>query len=247
MRRRLFLPLLSLALATAPGWAREPTRLAVLGFSEDGSAFAFEQFGWLNGASAPYSELTIFATATGRPVGGSPFAASIVDGDAPQARARSMVYTAASRALAQFQVGAPGTVAARASGDPNDPAAAQVGFEAPGLGPLTLRLDIASVQAAGCEATGAKVKALAIRLLDGKGTVLRTLYKEKNPPPDRQCPTGYAVTEVRLLPRTGKPPVLAVIVGMERPAHGGAERRYLGFTADLALPAAAEAADAGRE
>ena len=237
------LSLLSVAAAATPACARDLTKLAVLGFAQDGSAFAFEQFGWQNAASMPYSELTIVITATGTIAAGSPYTAAIVDGRATQASARSMSYTAARKALTDLRIGDPGTIVAKASGDPNDPSALQASFDAPGLGRLTVKLETAVVKSVGCDATGVKVKALAIRLLDDKGTALRTIFKEKNPPAERQCPTGYALTEIRLLPRAGAPPALAMIVGMDRPRLGGTDRRYLGFVADLALPARAEAAE----
>src|SRR5947199_158211 len=80
--------------------------------------------------------------------------------------ARLRSYTAAGRVLSDLHIGAPGTTIAKASGDPNDPSASQVSFEAPGLGRRTVKLETAVVKSVGCDATGVKVKALAIRLLD---------------------------------------------------------------------------------
>jgi hypothetical protein len=81
---------------------------------------------------------------------------------------------------------------------------------------------------------------LALRLLDANGTLIRDLYKEKNPGPGRFCPTGYGIAEVRIMPRGQEPPVLAMIVGMDSPGGKGQDRRYAGFVVDLAKPAEGE-------
>jgi predicted secreted protein len=231
-----------LAFAGCPAAAAtNEARLAVLGFARDGSAFAFEQFGWSNGTRYPYSELAVISASTGRPIVGASFQSTIAQEDARQESARLMSYTAAQQILVSLRIGEPGLVVARASGDPNDPVAKKFTFEVPGMGRVSVKLDGAVVKSVGCDGAGVKVRALAIRLFDAAGGHLRDLYKEKNPPAERFCPTGYGLAEARLLPRQGSAPVLALIVGMDRPGVGGSDRRYLGIVVDLARPAKADA------
>jgi predicted secreted protein len=239
MRNWFSIIVLAAACQTSGAAAIDGPHLAVLGFSRDGSAFAFEQFGWSEGSSYPFSELTVINTETGMPVSGAPFQSLIARDGATQQSARLMSYTAAQALLSNLRIGQPGIVVARASGRSTDPAAAELGFDVLGMGRVTVRLDSAIVKSVGCDAVGVKVRALAIRLVDDKGAIVRDLHKEKNPPPERLCPTGYGLAEIRVLPRRGKLPVLAVIVGMDRPGPGRLDRRYLGFVADLAEPAAA--------
>ena len=70
------LPVLALVLAgLAPRPAAadgEQARLAVIGFAKDGSAFAFEQFGWQSNHTFPFSELSVIETATGKFFAGAP-------------------------------------------------------------------------------------------------------------------------------------------------------------------------------
>ena len=97
--------------------------LAVLGFSRDGSAFAFEQFGWSSGNSYPFSELAVISAVTGRPIVGAPFQSLIAQNGATQERASLISYTAAQKLLADLAITEPGVVVARGSGDPSDPSA----------------------------------------------------------------------------------------------------------------------------
>src|SRR4051794_11184366 len=95
-------PALALSLAVvAAAWAGpaasagNEAKLAILGFSQDGSAFAFEQFGWSSGERYPYSDLTVLLAASGQPFVGAPFQSLIVQENATQEKARLMSYTAA--------------------------------------------------------------------------------------------------------------------------------------------------------
>jgi predicted secreted protein len=225
-----------LAAASAAAAATNDAQLAVLGFSRDGSAFAFEQFGWSSGNSFPFSELAVISTETGRPIVGAPFQSLIAQDGATQERARLISYTAAQRLLADLKLTEPGIVVARGSGDPRDPLARTLDATVPTIGPIRVKLDSAVVKSPGCDAAGVKVRALAIRLLDADGHALRTLYKEKNPPAERLCPVGYGLAEIRLFTRGEAPPVMAIIVGMDRPGAGGSDRRYVGVVVDLAVP-----------
>jgi predicted secreted protein len=231
---------LFLALPGTAAAARSEAKLAVIGFAKDGSAFAFEQFGWSSGESYPYSDLSVINTQTGKPFVGAPFQTLIAQDGAPQQRARMMSYTAAQAMLVRMDITEPGIVVARGSGDPRDPEAQSLSFDVPALGRVSVRLDGAIVKSVGCDAVGVKVKALAIRLLGEDGSVIRDLHKEKNPPPELLCPTGYGLAEIRLYPRGDQPPILAMIVGMNRPSPSGTDRRYLAFVVDLAIPAEAE-------
>ena len=71
--------LVGLALAgPAPAMADgDQAHLAIIGFAKDGSAFAFEQFGWQNNHTFPFSELSVIETNTGKFFGGTPFQSAI--------------------------------------------------------------------------------------------------------------------------------------------------------------------------
>jgi hypothetical protein len=185
----------------------------------------------------------VISSKSGQPFVGAPFQSLIVQEKATQDQARLMSYTAAQRILADLKIGEPGVVLARASGDPADPQAQALNLDLKGLGAVAIKLDSTIIKSTACEALGAKVRVLAIRLLSPDGTVLRDLHKEKNPPFDRFCPTGYGFAEARILPRPEGPPVLAVIVGVNSPGASGDDRRFAGFVFDLAKPAEPDKAE----
>src|SRR6478672_12847601 len=141
MFARLAVAALATAIAGTAIAATNEARLAVLGFAADGSAFAFEQFGWSSGQRYPYSDLTVLSSDSGKPFVGAPFQSLIVQEDATQEKARLMSYTAAQRMLSDLHIGEPGIVVARSSGDPRDPAAAALSFDLTGYGHVTVKLD----------------------------------------------------------------------------------------------------------
>ena len=65
--RRLSALLAWVATLGAAAAESNDARLAVLGFARDGSAFAYEQFGWSSGNSYPFSELSVISTQNGQP------------------------------------------------------------------------------------------------------------------------------------------------------------------------------------
>ena len=88
------------------------------------------------------------------------------------------------------------------------------------------------------------VRVLAIRLLDDNG-------RRPAQPPQGEEPAAGPLLPDRLRrwrrPASCRaapgPPVLALIVGMDRPGGDGDDRRYTGFVFDLAKPADAETAE----
>ena len=115
-RRRLIAIFAFGALLAAAGQGRlmaNEAKLAILGFAADGSAFAFEQFGWSSGSRYPYSDLSVISAASGKPLVGAPFQSLIVQENATQEQARLMSYTAAQRLISDLKIGLPGVVVGR--------------------------------------------------------------------------------------------------------------------------------------
>ena len=68
MLRRILIAMLALVPCGQALAASNVANLAVLGFAHDGSAFAFEQYGWSSGAKYPYSDLSVISAASGQPL-----------------------------------------------------------------------------------------------------------------------------------------------------------------------------------
>lgn len=214
--------------------------LSILGFSSDGARFAYEQFEASRPGREAWAEIVVLDTATGKPADGAPFSVADASGDTSAMSVRQMTYAAAGSAV--WQDGSMGTVLVRGSGDPTDPAAHRVELDLDGLGPVLLDVRGFGVLSTACKDFGvASPQALVVKLLDRSGEPMRTILTERAPPSERMCPSGYGLVEVRAFPRPIGPPVLAMLVAMDRPGVGGrGERRYLGVVADLAKPAPAK-------
>lgn len=219
--------------AASPAFAGEVPSLSVIGFAPNGTNFAFEQFDRTADGTV-WSEISVLDSLTGQPVLGGPFRSIDGRGDGEQVSVRLMSYAAAGRLLSREAV--PGTLVASASGIPGDAAAESARLDLPGMGPVVLKVRGYPVKAPGCEAMGVTARALNIKLFDDHDKELRNILIEKAPPPDRFCPTGYALVQARLFPQGTLPPVLALIVAMNQPAVHGSDRHYIGFIADLAKP-----------
>lgn len=259
--RTIAWPLLAVAasLALFPGAveAGDAAARRVIGFSPDGSYFAFEQYGTLDaGASASgWSEIDIIDTRTDQFVGGKPI--HIVDETEESTltleQARAQAAAQAAPIIARHAIAMRGE---RTAFDrftfPDDMIAydditrlEQVSQKwlAPSHGELgisTIRLDhILADSATDCsssfdetqqgETTG---KALGFRLtLQGQdGKVFKVLHEDKAVPGSRNCPTSYSLSESYEFTPGGKPAVLAVLVQRFSQGFEGRDRRFVAVT-----------------
>lgn len=237
---RAFLAVVT-ALAGIPAAASEQARVSVLGFSRDGSSFAFEQFGIAGPEGHPYSDLQILDSMSGLPVAGAPFRTTFAKRAPTPDVARSVTYNAAQRTITRLGIGELGTVLARGSGDYTDPSAVEVPITIDTIGSGTLRIVNGHSGDKTCAKMKIDAKTLTVDVVDGAGVVLRRLVSEPKIPPERFCPMGYALVEVRVLPREGKPPVVALLLARTGPSLNGINRSFQAHVIDLsAEPIATE-------
>lgn len=222
------------ALLGAPVLASEQARLSVLGFSRDGTSFAYEQFGILGPDGFPYSDLQILDAQSGTSIAGAPFRTSFAQRARTPDVARSVTYTAARRTIERLGIGEQGTILARGSGDYTDKTAVEVPVSIDTIGAGTLRIVNGKSGDKTCAKMKIEARTLTVDFVDGGGTVLRRLVSEPKIPPERFCPMGYGLVELRMLPREGKPPVLALLLGRTGPSIDGVTRSFQAHVIDLA-------------
>lgn len=105
--------------------ASEDAELNIIGFSEDGTLFAFEEFGLQSGSGLPFSNLYVVDLPSDRWVRGTPFRAMLGEGEFDESDAyaaleitRARTAEAAAPLLAHHAVRVPGAVVfARGLGD----------------------------------------------------------------------------------------------------------------------------------
>ncbi|MFD1985222.1 DUF2259 domain-containing protein [Mesorhizobium newzealandense] len=229
----------------------------IIGFSPDGSYFAFEQYGTLDaGASASgYSQIDIIDTRTDLFVDGKPIL--IVD-ESEEAtltleQARAQAAAKAAPILAKYAIASRGEQTASDKFTFADEMVAyndisrleQVSQK--WLSPLYDQLDISTIQldqiladsmtdcSAGFDATqqgDISGKALGFRLtLQGQdGKPFKVLHEDKAVPGSRNCPTSYSLSESYEFTPAGKPAVIVVLVQRFSQGFEGRDRRFIAVT-----------------
>lgn len=122
---RIVMALLLLAGALAPATASEDAHLRIIGFSEDGRYFAFEEYGLEAGSGRPFASLYLVDLPADRWVAGTPVRRALPEGSFDESAAyaalatlRAQVAAAAATLLTQHSVRMPASVAfARGLGD----------------------------------------------------------------------------------------------------------------------------------
>ncbi|RUV48309.1 DUF2259 domain-containing protein [Mesorhizobium sp. M5C.F.Ca.IN.020.29.1.1] len=229
---------------------------AFIGFSPDGTYFAFEQYGTLDaGASnSGWSEIEIIDTRTDEFVGGKPI--RIVD--ETDAHSRSGEGTGCRAGGAD-----PRPICQRraASGRPLTGSAFRTtwsltktlrastrsrrnGFRRPMTSSAsrsssstrylpTARWIARRVSTSSKGATAGKAFGFRLTLQAQDGKPFQLLHEDKTVPASRNCPTSYSLSESYAFTPDGKPAVLAVLVQRFSQGFEGLDRRFIAVTGQL--------------
>ncbi|WP_186396235.1 DUF2259 domain-containing protein [Stappia sp. TSB10GB4] len=236
---------LLVALGTTPAFAGDYARVDVLGFSANGSRFAFEDYGTQDGSGFPYSNIYLFDVDRDAWLDGSPFRRldEVDDATPVQAEAALQRTRAANRKQAHALIVSTGiagqgdTVAhnppTQRGVDPHRMIAA-TRAEAPEFGPqVELRLSEHTVERpATCPEGFGEIKGFRLTLsFEGR---TRLLNDDARLPQSRGCALGYRIDRLVLHhPADGRRAAFAVLVLVERIGFEGRDGRYLAITGRL--------------
>lgn len=130
---RLFAALLLLLGAIAPALAGDRAEIALLGFSDDGRYFAYEEFGIQDGSGFAFSSIYAIDLVNDRWVAGTPFAARAESEDTSLATIRAKAAALAKGPLDELLLGTPAIFTAlNGDGEPMD--GQSLAFGTPGYG-----------------------------------------------------------------------------------------------------------------
>jgi predicted secreted protein len=223
----------------------------VLGFSPDGTAFAFEQYTTLYDSTAHVVEIQVIDTRTDSFVKGSPFNVRSKDDDERELDAvRADLLKKAQPTLARLNVSTAGKrIPGRPSIDPDEigiyqmakePLAKTLAIALPGrkaqLAIKETALGKASCYGAGGRGTFGSVivqgLTLTLTLDDGASTILQM---DKRLPKSRACVTEYGIAEAWLHEAADGTQTLAVLIETvdEHEFHAGPNRRFMAVTKRL--------------
>lgn len=237
--QRVRLALVALALSATSAFAGDRALLHIIGYSDNGRYFAFEEYGVQDGSGFPYSTIYVVDLSNDKWMYGSPFHAQQRDDqpDRPLADVRAEALQKAQEQLKPLKIGVPADIIALIGDGERDNDASTLHFGTPSWGlpgstqqpSLTLKLE--TYQAAAGDTTCAAyslepVKGYALTLSGRDGE--REVHRDKTVPKSRGCPLDYRLYAV-VQPFEWAVTEGAIVAIISMYPHGfeGPDRRFL--------------------
>ncbi|WP_246663453.1 DUF2259 domain-containing protein [Phyllobacterium endophyticum] len=219
--------------------AGDAARLDIIGFSKDGSVFAFEEYGVQDGSGFPYANRFYIDTATDKYLAKTPVRIRLDDENASVEDARDKAGRDAqgvtSLADEELRANAGDMVASNPVTEQSaDPFKVTVNprFVFPAINPpVNLQLEeIAVPPSEICKNIG-EIKGFRLTLVEAKPDAQPVLlHEDTTVPTSRGCPLGYSIGAVQTLyPDAGKP-VIAVLIAVRGQGFEGPDYRWLAVT-----------------
>lgn len=225
---------LAFAIATfaSPALAGDAAALSILGFSPDGSIFAFEEYGVQDGSGFPYANRFYIDTAKDRFIDGTPIRVRIDDETASLEAVRATASDQ-GQAIIRDDTLQPGFTAGfnavtELSADPYRLAVNPRPVFPPIDAPLEFRLEeIALEQPANCFDRGEAVGFRLVRVGLAPGEETRTIHEDSTIPESRRCPLGYRLGAVQTFYPQDGAPVYAVLISVQSLGFEGPDHRWI--------------------
>ncbi len=231
--------LAALAAASAGGAAKagDAAELEILGFSNDGGVFAFEESGIQDGSGFPYANRYYIDTDTDTFLKGTPIRVRIDDETASLADARRQARDKGEAVVKQAELAAnPGFTAGfnaitELSADPYrmvvNPRPVFPAIDKP----LEFRLDILPFgEVAQCHGMGEAVGLRLLRVDASDGGRTQTVHEDKALPQSRNCPTGYSIGAVQTFSTQNRLSHYAVLIAVQQVGFEGPNHRWMAVT-----------------
>lgn len=228
---------LSLPLPAIAGDAATPN---VLGFSADGSIFAFEEYGVQDGSGFSYANRFYIDTKTDRFVEASPIRVTLEDESAAPPEARTRARQLGEAIVPQAVLDAnPGFTAGwnaltERSADPSRIVVLPRPVFPAIDPPVEFRLvEIPFASPSGCADFGDTVGFRLLRIDPTPGGATTVVHEDKAVPAGRRCPLGYAIGGVQTFYPGSGGPVFAVMVAVRSVGFEGPDHRWIAVTGRL--------------
>jgi predicted secreted protein len=241
MRRLSILAAAALVQAAflAPAHAGDAANLEILGFSQDGGIFAFEEYGVQDGSGFPYANRYYIDTATDAFVKNTPIRVRIDDETAALATARDQARQQGETIVKQAELSANRGMTAgfnpvtELSADPLrmvvNPRPVFPAIDPP----LEFRLEILPMgEAESCHGLGEASGFRLLRIDASPGGQTQVLHEDKSVPQSRGCPTGYSIGAVQTFSMTALSRY-AVLIAVRRIGFEGPDHRWMAVTGKL--------------
>lgn len=225
----------SLAATTAS--AGDVAELNILGFSQNGDVFAFEEYGVQDGSGFPYANRYYVDTASDSYVKGTPVRVRIDDESASLQAARDKAREQGEAFVSQAELAANRGYTAgqnavtELSADPLRMAVNPRPVFPAIDKPLEFRLEtIPFGELEQCHGMGeaAGFRLLRIDATDGGKTQI--VHEDKSVPQSRGCPTGYSIGAIQTFASGGGVSHYAVLIAVRKIGFEGPDYRWMAVT-----------------
>lgn len=238
IRWTLALVLSVLILPALPTQSAELAERSILGYSDNGRYFAFEQFGIQDGSGFSYSEIFIIDLVQDRWVPGGPVRVRREEDGASLRRAREDAMELAGPRLVQYGIGA--AFRMLASTTPMESGSQEEVMEfnpraiLTPIDPLqTLRLE--NLPMSNSRDCFDMVETAGFALsLQAQGGPKRTIYRDAHLPMSRACPARYGISDI-VVPFDGAPGRAVALISVYQLGFEGLDRRFLAVPFDLSF------------
>lgn len=231
---------LAAALLSTSAHAGDAAELNILGFSSDGSVFAFEEYGIQDGSGFPYANRFYIDTAQDTFLPGTPIRVRLDDETASlddarvQAREQGEPIVAEAQLTANRGFTAGHNAITELSADPHRMAVNPRPVVPPIDEPLELRLEEIPFQPSElCEAFGPVVGYRLIRAGVRPGETASLLHEDESVPASRNCPLSYRLGAIQTYFPDGGDPVFAVLVSVRSVGFEGPDHRWIAIPGRL--------------
>lgn len=228
--------------AALPARAGDAASLEILGFSEDGSIFAFEQYGVQDGSGFPYAERFYIDVDADGWLSGTPIRVRIDDETASLEDARQEARAQAQSIIPDDDLaGNRGFTAGmnpvtEYSADPHRMAVNPRPVFPPVDDPLEFRIEEVTVSPPErCEGLGWDIKGFRLIRIDATpgGTTELVHEDGASVPASRGCPLGYSLGAIQTyFPQPGSPSY-AVLIAIRTFGFEGPDHRWMAITGRL--------------
>lgn len=227
-----------LAASSASAFAGDFANLNVLGFSADGSIFAFEEYGVQDGSGFPYANRFYIDTNTDQFIAGSPIRVRIDDETVDVSQARADAAAQGQSIITDEILSAhPGFLAGfnavtESSADPYRMSVNPRPVEPPVDQEVEFRLtELTFASTGNCDGiqditTGFKLVQLALEA----GQETKLLHEDASVPSSRKCPNGYRIGGVHTYFPEGGEPVYAVTIAVRSFGFEGPDYNWMAVT-----------------
>ncbi|WP_173931635.1 DUF2259 domain-containing protein [Chelativorans sp. Marseille-P2723] len=237
---RFALFLFAFLLAPLATRAGDMAAVEVLGFSSDGSIFAFEEYGIQDGSGFPYANRFYIETATDSFVANTPIRVRLDDERARLEEARDQAKTRGQRIVADeelrrnigFRAG--WNAVTELSADPHRMMVNPRPIMPPLDEALEFRLEeLVLGEPERCRHFGPVAGFRLLRVGAAAGEETRIVHEDSSIPSSRGCPLGYRIAGIQTFHPEGSAPVYAVLIAIRQVGFEGPDHRFLAVTGRL--------------